>query len=169
MWPRSAMPNGRRLLADRSSAVFVPNGPGSSQGRLLFVREQTLMAQTFDATSLQLSGEPVTVANQVSFTNAPPQIAASADTNGTVVYLTNGRPERQLIWYDRSGKERGRAADDGSGPATAVSLAPDGKRVAFRRTDAQGLFSLWVQDLERNQETRAHHTAAQSESRCLDA
>jgi Tol biopolymer transport system component len=147
-------PNGRRLLADLSSAVFVPNGPGARQGHLLFGREQTLMSQTFDATSLQLSGEPATVANQVGITNAPPQIAASADTNGTLMYLANGRPERQLIWYDRAGKERGRAAVTGSGPGTAVALAPDGKRVAFRRTDAQGLASLFMQDLERNQETR---------------
>ena len=66
-------PNGRRLLADQSSAVFVPNGPGSNQGRLLFVREQTLMAQAFDAASLQLSGEPVTVADQVSFTAYAPR------------------------------------------------------------------------------------------------
>jgi Tol biopolymer transport system component len=146
--------SGRRLQPDPSGAVFVPNAPGSSGGRLLFVREQTLMARTFDTTSLELSGDPVTVVNQVSFSNAPPQIAASADTNGTVVYLTNGRPERQLTWYDRSGTERGRAAMTGSGPATAVSLAPDGKRVAFRRTDAQGLFSLWVQDLQRDQEIR---------------
>ena len=106
-------PNGRRLLADLSSAVFVPNGPGSNQGRLLFVREQTLMAQAFDAASLQLSGEPVTVANQVSFTVTTPQIAASADTNGTLMYLTNGRPDRQLVWYDRSGTELGRAATTG--------------------------------------------------------
>lgn len=42
----------------------------------------------------------------------------------------------------------------GSGTGNAVSLAPDGKRVAFRRTDAQGVSSLWMQDLERNQETR---------------
>ena len=70
------------------------------------------------------------------------------------MYLANGRPDRQLVWYDRSGTERGRAAMIGSGTGTAVSLAPDGKRVAFRRTDAQGVSSLWMQDLERNQETR---------------
>jgi Tol biopolymer transport system component len=39
-----ADPNGRRILADPSSAVFVPNGPESNRGRLLFVRERTLMA-----------------------------------------------------------------------------------------------------------------------------
>ena len=95
----------------------------------------------------------MTVADQVSFTNTPLQIAVSADANGTLMYLANGRPERQLVWYDRSGKELGRGAMTGQN--NGVSLAPDGKRVAFGpRTDAQGSVSLWLQDLERNQETR---------------
>jgi hypothetical protein len=57
-------PNGRRLLADISSAMFVPNGPGSNHGRLLFVREQTLMAQAFDSTSLQLSVHQLTTTDR---------------------------------------------------------------------------------------------------------
>jgi Tol biopolymer transport system component len=145
-------PIGRRLLADQSSAIFVPNGPGANQGHLLFVREQALMAAAFDASSRQLSGEPVTVARPVSFTNATPQIAAFADANGTLMYLANSRPDRQLVWYDRSGKELVRAGVVGQ--ASGVSLAPDGKRVVFRRTDAQALTSLWVQDLERDHEIR---------------
>jgi serine/threonine protein kinase len=144
-------PNGRRLLADPSSAMFVPNGPGSNQGRLLFVREEKLMAQVFDAAALQLSGEPAVVADRVSFTATQPQIAASADANGTLMYLINSRPDRQMVWYDRSGTELGRAAMTGDGPG--LSLSPDGKRVAFRRIDPQGSSSLWLQDLERNQET----------------
>ena len=147
-------PDGRRLLADASSALFVPSGPGSARGHLVFLREQKLMAQSFDATARQLSGEPVMVATQVSFAFTPLQIAASADDNGTLMYLTNGRPDRQLIWYSRSGAELGRAARIGPVLGASVSLAPDGRRVAFRRSDAQGLSSLWLQDLERNQETR---------------
>jgi Tol biopolymer transport system component len=57
-----------------------------------------------------------------------------------------------MVWYARSGTELGRGATTGV-QGGAVSLAPAGERVAFRRTDAQGLFSLWLQDLERNQET----------------
>ena len=147
-----ADPNGRRLLADRSSAVFVPNGPGSNQGWLLFVREQTLMAQAFDAASLQLSGDPVVVADQVSFTASQPQIAASADMNGTLVYLTNGRPDGQMVWYDRSGSVLGRAG--GAGQFRVVSLAPpDNKTVAVLHVDARGS-SLWLHDLERNAQTQ---------------
>ncbi len=147
-----ADPAGRRLLADMSSALFVPNTQGSNRGRLLFVREETLMAQAFDATSHQLSGDPVAVADQVSFTATIPEIAASADANGTLIYLANSQPNRQLVWYDRSGAELGRAAMTGVG-GDAVSLAPDGTRVVFGRY-AQGTRSLWLQDLTRNYETR---------------
>ncbi|MGH9255772.1 MAG: protein kinase domain-containing protein [Vicinamibacterales bacterium] len=146
-------PNGRRLLADPSSGAFVPDGSGSDRGRLLFIREQTLMAQPFDAASLQLSGDPIPVAEQVSFTSTRPQIAASAGMNGTLMYLANGRPDQELVWYDRSGKELDRAAQT-SNPRSGISLAPDGKRVAFLRFDGQNVGALWLQDLERNQETR---------------
>jgi Tol biopolymer transport system component len=95
----------------------------------------------------------VKVADHVSFSLLPPQIAASTDTSGTVMYLVNGRLDTQMIWYDRSGTELGRAAltaNQGNG----VSLAPDGRRVAFLRfDDTQNFPWLWLQDLERNQET----------------
>jgi hypothetical protein len=144
-------PIGQRLLADQSSGLFVPNGPGQEKGHLLFLRDQTLLAMVFDATTRQLSGEPTTVARSVAFTNAAPQIAAFADGNGNLMYLANSRPDLQLIWYDRSGKEFARAAT--TGQANGISLARDGKRVAFRRM-AQGTISLWVHDLERDQEIR---------------
>jgi Tol biopolymer transport system component len=92
------------------------------------------------------------VADHVSFTFSQPQIAASADTKGTLMYMVNGRPDRHLVWYARTGTQLGGAAT--TGVETDVSLAPDGTRVAFRRADAQNVTSLWLQDLERNQETR---------------
>jgi serine/threonine protein kinase/Tol biopolymer transport system component len=147
-----ADPIGRRLLGDQSSGIFVPNAPGATHGYLLFVREQALMAVGFDAGLQQMSGDPVPVARPVSFTNAAPQIAAFADANGSLMYLLNSRPDKQLVWVDRSGKGVGRAAMTNQGGG--VSLASDGKRVAFGRTDAQVLSSLWVQDFERDQEIR---------------
>jgi serine/threonine protein kinase/Tol biopolymer transport system component len=145
-------PQGRRLLADQSSGIFAPNAPGSNHGHLLFVREQALMAVPFDAESQHLSGDPVLVARPVSFTNAGVQIAAFADANGSLMYVANGRPETQLIWVDRAGKEVDRGPMTGQG--AGVSLAADGRRMAFGRTDAQVSSSLWVQDLERDQELR---------------
>ena len=49
-------------------------------------------------------------------------------------------------------RKSGRAAQTGF-RGGAVSLAPDGKRVAFVRSGAQNSYDLWLQDLERNTET----------------
>ena len=47
----------RRLVPDDSNAVYVPRSPGADSGFLLFIREDTLMAQPFDAARLELSGD----------------------------------------------------------------------------------------------------------------
>ena len=100
-----ATSSSRRLLPDRTSAVFAPGASEPGRGQLLFVREDRLLAQPFDSRSLELSGEPVVVAEGVSFTATPPQIAATVDHTGTLAYVANGRPPRRLVWYDRTGKE----------------------------------------------------------------
>ena len=146
--------SGPRLVADQSSALFVPDADGSTTGRIVFVRgARTLVAQRFDAHALRLSGDPVTVAEHVAYTNSAPQMAASVTAQGDLLYLANGRPEEQLVWYDRTGKERGREAMLGS-VSLNVSLAPDGTRVVFGRSDDEGRATLWVEDLGRHVESR---------------
>ena len=145
-------PAGRRLLAERSTALFAADAPGSTLGHILFVREQTLMAQAFDARSLQLSGEPAALAGHVSVMNNT-EIAASVADDGTVLYLANARTDRQMVWYDRTGKELGREANTGFTSA-AISISTDGKRMSFRRADDQGRLSWWLRDVGRSQEVR---------------
>jgi hypothetical protein len=57
----------RRVLADVSSVVFAPLTSGGRAGHLLFIRDNTLMAQPFDAGSAQLSGDAFPIAEGVSF------------------------------------------------------------------------------------------------------
>src|SRR5215468_9969869 len=51
----------RLILKTRAQADYVPDG------YLLFLRDRTLMAQPFDASKLQLTGEPIRVAEEVGF------------------------------------------------------------------------------------------------------
>ena len=50
----------KRLLGDSSNAAYAP------PGYLVFVRNWTLMAQPFDAARLQLKGEALPIADQVT-------------------------------------------------------------------------------------------------------
>ena len=143
---------GHRLLPDHSSAIFIPRRKSGGHDHLLFQRENKLMAQPFDAETLQLAGEPFPVAPQLSRTPAPNQVAASAAGNGTLVYLAgSSRTETQTTWLDRSGKELGKVGPLGNQPSFALS--PDQKSVAlaYQNSSRSG---IWLHELARDVETR---------------
>ena len=146
-------PAGRRLLSDVSSALFVPSAAGAREGHLVFIRApRMLTAQPFDTRSLQLTGEPIVISQDGSLTNTAPQIAASTDLRGDLLYVAGGWADQQLIWYARSGKELGR--EPIRSQMVSVRLAPDDKRALVSRADGGGDHTLWLQDVLRHQETR---------------
>jgi Tol biopolymer transport system component len=133
-------PTARRLLTDRTRAVFVPPASGIGHGHLLFLRETTLMAQPFDAKTLQLVGDAFPVVGQASMT--------SASRNGVLVYLANSNLDFQLAWFDRSGKEQAKVGPHGG--LFGVSLSPDEKIVAFARAPG----GIWLHELIRSVDTQ---------------
>jgi eukaryotic-like serine/threonine-protein kinase len=146
-------PTGRRLLSDRTSAIFVPRRNGASHDHLLFLRENTLMAQSFDADTLQFAGDPFSVAPQLSQTLAPRQVAASAAGNGTLIYLAGPpRDEFQPTWLDRSGKELGKVGPVGD--QRGLALSPDQKFLAIAFSGSESRPGLWLRELARDVESR---------------
>ena len=141
-------PTPRRLLADDSSAIFAPSVTGKKYGYLLFLRGSALMAQPFNADTLQLAGDvfPVATDASISFNS---DVAASVSADGTLVYEANLTRTSQLVWLDRSGKELGKVGSIQD--ENDVALSPDGKDAATIRGSNQG---LWLYDLQRGGETR---------------
>jgi eukaryotic-like serine/threonine-protein kinase len=140
-------PSPRRLLADESSAVFVPSTTGKKYGYLLFLRGSELMAQPFSAETLQLAGDLFPVAAETSI-NLNGQTAASASASGILVYEINLTRLTQLTWLDRSGKNLGKVGDVQED--SHVVLSPDGKTAATTRRN-QG---IWLLDLTRGAGSR---------------
>jgi eukaryotic-like serine/threonine-protein kinase len=139
----------QRLLPDPSNAVYATSSTG--EGYLLFGREAALMAQGFDAKTLRLGGEPVTIAGQVgtvlgSSTSYRHQNVSVSD-NGLLVFdpLPN-RHRAQALWVDRGGKTINsleRLYNNG-----LVRLAPDDRRIAFTRISAQDNYNdIWLSDV----------------------
>ena len=60
---------------------------------------------------------------------------------------------KQLIWFDRSGKELERVGSNDIANLWMWSLSPDGRRVALRRT-IKGDFDVWLLEARRGLLTR---------------
>ena len=135
----------QRVLADLSSVVF-------AAGRLMFIRENTLVAQPFDAARGQLSGEAFPIAEGVSFTNSFNFAPVSVSERGVLLYGSGGATsDNQIVWYDRAGKLLGPVGAHGS--FFAPSISPDEKMIAFARITA-GATDLWLRDLARGTDIR---------------
>ena len=135
------------LLSDRQAIYTEPLGRGP--GRLLFLRDTTLLAQPFDPGSFELSGEPVPVADQVaSFAPATVGLFSVSDTGVLAYRVGVGGNQVQLTWFDAEGKVLGTAGEKGAYQNPALS--PDGTRIAVTQLDRQSANSdIWVVDIAR--------------------
>ncbi|MGQ0732161.1 MAG: hypothetical protein ACT4QD_00745 [Acidobacteriota bacterium] len=109
----------------------------------MFVRDDTLMAQPFDPTILQLSGAAFTVADRVSMGQNTGGGRFSVSASGVLAYgLVSPRPPMRFAWVDRSGN---RAAGV---EVMAFQAAVDSsdRRLALARMDPLGrLIDVWIQ------------------------
>ena len=132
----------RRLMSGESNVAYAP------PGYLLFWRDQTLLAQGFDASQLQLKGDTFPVAQKVRYFSPTSLAAFSVSNNGTLIYRSGDFNTNQPVWFDREGKQvatLGPPAD-----YRALQLSPDQKRVAVTLADPQTRgMDVWLFDLAR--------------------
>jgi Tol biopolymer transport system component len=116
-------------------------------GYLLFIREQTLMAQRFDPDKRQLIGQPISLKQPVDNAYEFRLPSVSVSHTGILVYSTGEYMEQnQLVWLDRAGKEVAKVGEPG--PYTGVELSPDQKLAILEREDPRFLSDdLWVMEL----------------------
>ena len=138
------------LNSDRGK-LLVESGtsPVYQQGRLLYLRGSTLVAQPFDEARLAVIGPASTVAEQV-------QSFSASQTGAVLAYWTGiVRSAPQLVWYDRSGKQIGVLG--GPVPQGNARISPDGTRVATEIYDPQISETdsdIWLYDIVRGVKTR---------------
>jgi serine/threonine protein kinase len=131
-------PETRRLVGTTSSGVY-------ASGHLLFRRATTLLAQRFDATTLQLSGEPVVIAENVGVNPVTFQALFSASNTGALAYR-DAAPGAQLAWFSRSGQRL--AAVGTPGEFNSLCMTPDGRRIVYEQADTtSGNIDMWTMDL----------------------
>jgi len=174
-WPYF-LPDGRHFLYLAGSGVFTPRenptnsvrlgsldskdykllvhshaGAIYSSGQILFLRQDTLMAQPFDAERLQLTGGAVPIADPVREVPNYSKGLFSASENGLLAYVEGPiRADRQLAWFDRSGKPAGTVS--GIDAYGNPRISRDGKRLLFQ-LDSVG-YDIWTYDMVRGAKTQ---------------
>ncbi len=135
------------ILRTRSNVIYVA-------GYLLFARESSLMAQPFDVRKLELTGEPVRIAENVRYDSGYFRSIFGASENGTVVYSSGGSSGMaRLTSFDRAGKKLG-TFGEASELIVNLHISPDGTRAAVEIGDTS---DIWLYDLQRG--GRSHFTS----------
>jgi serine/threonine protein kinase/dipeptidyl aminopeptidase/acylaminoacyl peptidase len=134
------------LLRNDSNAIYAP-------GYLLFVRDNTLMAQRFNLRSRSLEGEAKPVADHVAVNTDTWRSIVTASANGELLYQHGAAGGgSQLIWYDASGKPGEPVLPD-TADYDNPALSPDASKLAFV-LESNGVGDIWVVDLARHTKTR---------------
>jgi Tol biopolymer transport system component len=124
-----------------------------ASGHLLFMRENTLMAQRFDPERLELQGDPFRVAEQVGFNPGNSGAGFSASDNGVLALRTNAQGVSAngfIRWFDRTGK--GLASEEMQGYVNPV-ISPDLSHLAVAKPEGT-VADIWILDLMRKTSTR---------------
>ena len=168
-WPQF-LPGGERFLyvnlgEGDEGGVRVANADGSDDrlvvsglsrveyalpGHLLFVREETLVAQRFDADSGELRGEPVPVAEGLGTDNVG-LAEFSVSRSGHLAYRAGLAGQARYVWLDRKGNVIEAATEPGE--LANAALSPDGRWLAYQLETASGR-DVWVRDLKRGVPSR---------------
>jgi len=123
-------------------------------GYVLYVRNQVLMAQAFDAGSLELTGDPMPVTQSISTSDVSARMELSVSDEGTIAMLSQERGvQTEIVGFSRDGA-RGEAivADEAYGD---VALSPDGRFLAYTAEgETGGGWDIWIRDLKREVSSR---------------
>jgi Tol biopolymer transport system component len=122
-WPHF-LPDGKHFLyttqaakrtSDFSGAIYAASLDGSvnkhlldvssnveyREGRILYARQEALVAQAFDPGALELSGDAVPVVNRIAYAPNRSKGVFSSSLDGVLVYMSVNRQGRTLSWIDR--------------------------------------------------------------------
>ena len=119
----------KKVVNTHSNAIY-------ADGYVLFVREQTLLAQPFDIGNFEVSGNAVPIAEHLRFNLNYNHGSFSASQNGVLIYEGGlGPAVNQLAFLSRTGEK----IDIMRGTQSVYegAFSPDGTRIAYSSTDLQ--------------------------------
>jgi eukaryotic-like serine/threonine-protein kinase len=114
---------------------------------IFYLRDRTMVAQSFDQGDGSVSGQPVPIAERVKVIFGAARMVAAAGPGIVVMQSGDVTDASQMFWFDRKGERLGQFGAPGDYSNPAMSL--DGRRVAIEMGSAsQGTSDVWLIDTE---------------------
>jgi Tol biopolymer transport system component len=153
-------PNARRIYlgaldSDRRSPLVSTGFRAGfvAPDTLVYIRDRVLVAQRFSIAEGKVIGEPRQLVSGVAIEGIPGQATYEVSPSGALAYRSRSRQfSSELRWFDRRGSSE---LVSSSRSDIAVSLAPDGRRVALSKLDLSSVdderfaSNVWLFDLPR--------------------
>lgn len=137
----------RFLLEADSNAIFL-------QGRLLFVRDNTLLAQPFDARKLVTTGDAVPVAEQIEVSHFGLNMGFFWGSEaGVLTYFAGADRVFEVDFFPREGGKASVLTEPARPLADSMELSPDQRTVALAVIE-QGNPDIWLYDVTQGRRTR---------------
>jgi len=144
----------RLLIHSLSNAIY-------ASGHLLYVRDNTLVAQLFDPSTGTLKGEPAVLNDDVQVDATIWRGTFSASDNGTLLYQpAMADAGYRLTWFDRTGKPAGELL--GPGSYYQIQLSPDDKKLAIVENSSNA-GTIWIVDVARGTRARLTYNGSYAE------
>src|SRR5262249_4373756 len=116
-------------------------------GRLLFPREGSLVAQQFDLKTLQTTGTATPIVHDVFVSPDVDGLMGLAAAGEVIAFRRADTEQRQFAWMDDAGRSLGTV---GPVDANEVRLSPDGRSAAIAATQrSKYVEGIWLVDLVR--------------------
>jgi Tol biopolymer transport system component len=137
---------------DRKVVVSANSNAAYAQGYLLFLRERTLMAQSFDPQRLEMIGDAFPIAEQLQFGRVAGTGIFSVSDDGFLAYQSGpGESGSRLTWFDRSNKPIRNLGDLDS--YNSFCLSPDAKSATVSVSNQVGTSNVWLYEVARGVKT----------------
>ncbi len=153
-------PERKHLLSTSSAGLY------AAPGYILFMQNDALMAQRFDTTKLELSGDATPVVQQVASNAGLGRGAFSVANSGLLTYASGNGDVNEPVWFDREGKRIGTA--NSPGLYFTMGLSSDETRLAINQVNTHtGASDIWTIDLSNRGTPSQFTTDAASDSNPL--
>ena len=126
----------RRVIEGGRNPLYAPSG------HLIFFRDGMVNAVPFDAATLELTGQPVSVLQDVALDLTGTPLLTFSET-GLLVYISTSNSSKRLVWVTRQGLEQ--PLSDTPRPYQNPRLSPDGHRLTVEVAGGD----LWMHDTAR--------------------